>query len=361
MDEERCGGSRRTFLKVIGAAVVMLGWDPRPPSHGSAPPAGPIGGGPAPDAYRVPTGVKMPMRRLGRTGVEVSLMGVGGWHLGVPSEADAVRIVHEAMDHGVTFFDNCWDYNGGESERRLATALSTGGRRDRAFVMTKVDGRTAAAASAQLDESLRRLRTDHVDLLQIHEVIRESDPARVFAPGGAIEALVRAREVGKTRFLGFTGHKSPAIHLAMLEEARRHHFRFDTVQMPLNVMDAEYDSFQKRVLPVLLKENIGVLGMKPMGSGVLLESGVVSAVECLRYAFGLPVSVVITGIDSIGVLHQDLASALTYEPMTRSDRQGLLARVASAAKRGEYEQYKTTDRFDSTRAHPQWLDSARMK
>jgi aryl-alcohol dehydrogenase-like predicted oxidoreductase len=226
-------------------------------------------------------------------------------------------------------------------------------------LMTKLDGRNAAAASKQLDESLRRLRTDHVDLLQIHEVIRPTDPARVFGPGGAIEALVRAREAGKTRFLGFTGHKSPAIHLAMLEAARRAGFRFDTVQMPLNVMDSLSgdESFESKVLPVLLREDIGVLGMKPMGSGVLLESGVVNAVPCLRYAMTLPVSVTITGVDSVGVLRQDLHTVLGFEPMTEHEK-GALRAQAAVVSHGKFEKYKTTNMFDSTAQHPQWLEGA---
>ncbi len=227
--------------------------------------------------------------------------------------------------------------------------------------MTKLDGRTAQAATQQLDESLRRLRTDHLDLVQIHEVIRMTDPARVFAPGGAVEALVRAREAGKVRFIGFTGHKSPDIHLAMLEEARRHGFRFDTVQMPLNVMDAQYDSFEKRVLPVLVQEHIGVLGMKPMGLGVILESGIVSAVECLRYSLSLPTSVIISGVDSIGVLRQDLATGISFEPLTEQAKSTLLARTARAAKAGIYEQYKITKRFDGTATHPEWLETARAQ
>jgi predicted aldo/keto reductase-like oxidoreductase len=288
-------------------------------------------------------------------------LGLGGYHLGLPSERDAIRIVHEALDHGLTFLDNCWDYHRGESSRRLGKALE-GSYREKAFLMTKLDGRTAASATKQLEESLRWLRTDHVDLLQIHEVIRPADPARVFADGGAIEAFVRARDSGKTRFIGFTGHKSPAIHLAMLEEAHRHGFRFDSVQMPLNVMDARYDddSFEKSVLPVLLRDGIGVLGMKPMGSGILLESGVVTAVQCLRYAMSLPVSVTIAGVDSIGVLHQDLHTALGFEPMSEDERQAVLAQAAAAARTGKYERYKTTNVFDSTTQHPQWLESAEL-
>jgi aryl-alcohol dehydrogenase-like predicted oxidoreductase len=296
----------------------------------------------------------IPMRPLGRTGVDVSAIGLGGYHLGVPGEQEGIRIVHEAMDSGITFLDNCWDYHGGDSETRMGKALS-GGLRDRAFLMTKLDGRTALAATRQLDESLRRLRTDHVDLLQIHEVIRESDPAEVFASGGAIEAFVRARESGKTRFIGFTGHKSPDILLAMLDEARRHAFRFDAVQMPLNLMDAQYDSFEKRVLPVLLQEGIGVLGMKPLGAGVLLKSRAVSAVECLRYALSLPTSVVITGVDSLAILRQDIDVGRGFEPLTNEAKHELLARTAKAAQAGEHEWYKTTTRFDGTSHHPEWL------
>jgi aryl-alcohol dehydrogenase-like predicted oxidoreductase len=302
----------------------------------------------------------MPRRPLGRTGVEVSILGLGGYHLGVPSEQEAVRIVHEAIDHGLTFLDNCWDYHDGESERRMGKALE-GGYRERAFLMTKIDGRTAEAATRQLDESLRRLRTDRLDLVQIHEVIRMSDPARVFAPGGAIESLVRARQSGKTRFIGFTGHKSPDIHRAMLDEARRHGFRFDTVQMPLNVMDAQYESFQKLVLPVLQRDGIGVLGMKPMGSGVIFESGIVSPATCLRYALSLPTSVVITGMDSMAVLRQNLETGLSFEPFSEREKDLLLARTATAAKAGKYEKYKTSERFDGTAHHPQWLETGRER
>jgi predicted aldo/keto reductase-like oxidoreductase len=308
---------------------------------------------------RTPYG-HMPRRPLGRTGVDVSILGLGGYHLGVPSEQEAIRIVHEAIDHGLTFLDNCWDYHDGESERRMGKALD-GGYRERAFLMTKLDGRTAEAATRQLDESLRRLRTDRLDLVQIHEVIRMSDPGRVFAPDGAIEALVRARQAGKTRFIGFTGHKSPDIHLAMLDEAKRHGFRFDTVQMPLNVMDAQYESFQKLVLPVLLRDGIGVLGMKPMGGGGILESGIVSAGTCLRHALSLPTSVVITGIDSIALLRQDLETGLSFEPLTQREKDMLLARTATAAKAGKYEKYKTSERFDGTAHHPQWLETGRER
>jgi aryl-alcohol dehydrogenase-like predicted oxidoreductase len=203
---------------------------------------------------------------LGRTGERVSIVGLGGYHLGIPTEEESVRIVRTALDHGMNFLDNCWDYNDGASEERMGKALR-GGYRERAFLMTKLDGRTARAAAEQLEQSLRRLATETIDLVQIHEVIREDDPERCFAEGGAIEALVAARQAGKLRYLGFTGHKDPAIHLRMLERARQQGFRFDTVQMPLNVLDAHYRSFEREVLPVALADGVAVLGMKPMAAG----------------------------------------------------------------------------------------------
>jgi predicted aldo/keto reductase-like oxidoreductase len=333
------GASRRDVLKALGGAAALA-----------------ISGA---SARADASSASIPLRPLGTTGVQVSLLGIGGFHLGVPSRQEAIRIVHEALDRGANFLDNCWDYNGGESERRMGEALR-GSYRDKAFLMTKLDGRTRSAAAAQLEQSLSRLGTDRIDLVQIHEVIRVSDPARVFAKDGAIEALVRAREQGKLRFIGFTGHKSPEIHLAMLRAARDHGFRFDTVQMPLNVMDAHYDSFERRVLPVLRSEAVGVLGMKPMGGGVILQSGAVSAVDCLRYAMSLPASVVITGCDSLRVLRQAQSTALAFEPLSASEIEALLARTAHAAGAGAYEKYKTTNLFDGTARHPQWLDSVRM-
>jgi aryl-alcohol dehydrogenase-like predicted oxidoreductase len=280
------------------------------------------------------------------------------YHLGKQGDPkESVRIIHAAIDHGVTFLDNSWDYNGGQSEIRMGAALADG-HRARVFLMTKLDGRTGRAAAEQLEQSLRRLHTDVIDLVQIHEVIRESDPAACFAHGGAIEALVRAREAGKLRFIGFTGHKDPAIHLAMLEAASAHGFTFDTVQMPLNVMDAHYRSFEREVLPVLVGRGVGVLGMKSLGDGILLKSGVVSAPECLRYAMSLPVSVTITGCDSMPILAQALSVAYGALPMPPGERDELFARTARAAAEGTYERYKTSDVFDSTAHNPRWLDSA---
>jgi aryl-alcohol dehydrogenase-like predicted oxidoreductase len=316
--------------------------------------AAPALGG-ASDGARPASASDVPQRRLGRTGQLVSIVGLGGAHIGIqPTEAESIRIIRAAVDAGITFLDNSWDYNGGQSEIRMGNALQ-GGYRERVFLMTKFDGRDRRSAAAQIDESLRRLRTDHVDLLQIHEVIRESDPDRVFAPGGAIEALVAARQAGKTRYVGFTGHKSPAMHLKMLEAAGRHGFRFDAVQMPLNVMDAHHASFEKRVLPVLVREEIGVLGMKPMGDKYILESKAATAPECLRYSLSLPASVVITGIDSMPVLEQALRVARGFTPLTVKQVLQLLAQTAGAAASGRWEKYKTTHVFDSTVRHPEWL------
>ena len=296
----------------------------------------------------------IPFRTLGRTGEKVSIVGIGGFHLGPAGEQEAIRIVRSAVDNGVNFLDNCWDYNGGDSEVRMGKALRDG-YRQKAFLMTKIDGRTRKAAMEQLEESLRRLQTDHVDLLQFHEVIRDTDPERVFAEGGGMEAVLEAKKQGKVRYIGFTGHKSPDIHLKMLETAFAHQFTFDAVQMPLNVMDTHYNSFEKKVLPVLVKHNIGVLGMKPMGDKLILNSKTASPVECLHYAMSLPTSVVITGCDSMAILHQALDAARTFKPMAKEQVTSLLARTAPAAKDGEYEKYKTSHNFDGTYHNPQWL------
>jgi predicted aldo/keto reductase-like oxidoreductase len=250
--------------------------------------------------------------------------------------------------------DNCWDYNDGLSERRMGKALQDG-YRDRVFLMTKIDGCDAKTATTQLDESLKRLKTDHVDLLQFHEIIRMEDPGRIFASQGGLQAVLNARQSGKARYIGFTGYKSPDIHLEMLRVADEHRFRFDAVQVPLNVMDAHYLSFEKKVLPVLVKNKIGVLGMKPMGSGVILESKAVTPEECLHYSMSLPTSVVITGCDSMRVLDQALAAAESFRPLSADQIASLLAKTAPFAERGRYELYKTSDRFDSTSHHPEWL------
>jgi aryl-alcohol dehydrogenase-like predicted oxidoreductase len=298
----------------------------------------------------------VPTRMLGRTGVKVSAIGLGGYHIGRPnvSEDDGIRIIRTAIENGITFLDNSWDYNEGKSELRMGRALR-GGYRDKAFLMTKVDGRDRRSAAAQLDESLRRLETDRIDLLQFHEIIYENDPERIFAEGGAMEAALEAKDDGKIKYIGFTGHKSPDVHRKMLEVAAEHHFRFDAVQMPLNVMDAHFQSFEKKVLPILVKEGIGVLGMKSMGDHFLLESGTVEPMECLHYAMNLPTSVVITGCDSLKILEQAITAAISFRPMTEKETQTILAQTAKAAAEGRYEPYKTTRNFDSTYFNPEWL------
>src|ERR1700732_521775 len=267
----------------------------------------------------------LPTRTLGRTGEKVSVVGLGGYHIGMQSdEQESIRIIRTALDGGINFLDNCWDYNDGQSEVRMGKALRDG-YRQHAFLMTKIDGRTKKAAAQQIDESLRRLQTDHIDLLQFHEIIRMEDPDRVFAAGGGMEAVVEAQKAGKVRYIGFTGHKSPDIHLKMLETADARQFHFDSVQMPLNVMDAHYNSFQKKVLPVLVKKEIGVLGMKPMGSGIILRSKTVGPIECLHYAMNLPTSVVINGCDSVALVEQALEAARTFTALSETQIVAVLA------------------------------------
>ena len=298
----------------------------------------------------------IPQRPLGKTGQQVSCIGLGGSHIGSPkvSETDAVRLMREAVDKGLTFMDSSWDYHKGQSEIRLGKALQDG-YRQRAFVMTKFDGRTKEEAAKQIDESLRRLQTDHVDLLQFHETIRFDDPDRFFAAGGAVEALTEARKAGKTKYIGFTGHKDPHIHLYMLELARKNNFQFDSVQMPLNVMDAHFRSFETLVLPEAQNMGIAILGMKSLGSGVILKSNTVTAEECLRYALTLPVSVVITGIDSQQILDQAVQVASTFKPLTGQQVSAILSKTARPAAAGEFELFKTSAHFDSTAEHPEWL------
>ena len=297
----------------------------------------------------------IPYRKLGRTGERVSLVGLGGYHIGMQSdERNSIKIIRTALDSGINFLDNCWDYNGGNSEIRMGKALRDDYRK-KAFLMTKIDGQTKKAAAAQLEESLQRLQTDHIDLLQFHEVIRMTDPERIFAPGGGMEAALEAKKAGKVRYIGFTGHKNPVMHLHMLETAAAHQFHFDAVQMPLNAMDAHYESFGQKVLPVLVKNEIGVLGMKPMGAGLLLQSKTLSPVECLHFAMNLPTSVVITGCESLANVQQALDAARSFKPLSSSQVAALLARTEQAARNGQFEGYKTTNNFDGTAHNPQWL------
>jgi len=298
----------------------------------------------------------MPYRMLGRTSQRVSAIGMGGFHIGQPhiDEAESIRLIRSAIDRGINFLDNSWDYNGGQSEIRMGKALRDG-YRTKVFLMTKLDGRTREEAAKQIDESLKRLQTDHVDLMQHHEVIRFEDPDRIFAPGGAHQAVLEAKKAGKVRYIGFTGHKDPHIHLYTLKVAADHGFRFDAVQMPLNVMDAHFRSFEKLVLPKLIEAGIGVLGMKSMGDSIILKSKTVTAMECLHYAMNLPTSVVITGIDSTRVLDQAFEAARSFHSMTSDQVAALLAKTERAAANGDYELFKTSQHFDSTAHHPEWL------
>jgi predicted aldo/keto reductase-like oxidoreductase len=302
------------------------------------------------------TPADMPYRVLGRTGERVSAIGLGGWHLGLKhvEEPLSIRIIRTAIDHGITFLDNSWDYNEGKSELRMGKALK-GSYRDKVFLMTKIDGRSKKEAARQLDESLRRLQTDRIDLVQHHEILRYEDPHRIFDEEGANAALVEARHAGKLRYIGFTGHKDPHIHLHMLEVAQENGFTFDTAQMPLNVMDAHYRSFAKLVVPELVKQEIGVLGMKALANGIILKSKTVTATECLHYALNLPTSVVITGCDSMKILEQALEAARTFRTMGEAEVEALLRKTAKAASKGEFELFKTSSIFDSTATNPEWL------
>ena len=288
---------------------------------------------------------QVPLRPMGRTGVSISSLGIGGYHLGsVDSEHEANELVARAMDAGVNFFDNAWEYHDGESETRLGRTLR--GRRDRAVVMTKVctHGRGRAVAMQMLEESLRRLRTDYLDVWQVHEVVYENDPDLMFAPGGVVEALVLAKEQGKVRFVGFTGHKDPSIHLRVLA----HEFPFDTVQMPLNCLDATFRSFERQVLPEAQRRGIAVLGMKSLGgNGEIVRFGAATPVEALRYAMSLPVATTICGIDTLAVLEQDLSVARGFEPMSESEMQALRDRCRPLAADGRAELFKTTMMFDA--------------
>ena len=298
---------------------------------------------------------EMIYRQLGRTGEKVSLVGLGGHHIGRPEDEQfAIALIRKAIDGGINFMDNSWDYHDGGSELRMGKALQNG-YRDRVFLMTKIDGRTKKAAAEQIDQSLLRLRSDRIDLLQHHEIIRMEDPDRIFASGGSMEAVLEAQEAGKVRYIGFTGHKDPLVHLRMLEIADQNNFRFDAVQMPLNVMDAHFRSFERLVLPVLVEKEIGVLGMKSMGDPYILKSNTVSPIECLHYAMNLPTSTVITGIEKMPILDQAFEAVSTFEPMSEEQVNALLDRTKEAAANGQYELFKTTAKFDATARNPEWL------
>ena len=302
-----------------------------------------------------PKAGEMSYRTLGRTGERVSAIGLGGHHIGrLREEQDSIKLIRSAIDRGINFMDNSWDYHNGRSHRWMGAALKDG-YRQKVFLMTKIDGRTKGAAMMQIDESLKSLQTDRIDLMQHHEVIRMEDPDRIFAPGGAMEAVLEAQKAGKIRYIGFTGHKDPLVHLRMLELAAQNNFRFDTVQMPLNVMDGHFRSFEQQVVPVLVKNQIGVLGMKSMGDSYVLRSNTVTPIECLHYAMNLPTSVVITGIDTMQLLDQAFEAARTFKPMDAAQVAAMMNRTRAAAAKGQYELYKTSSQFDSTAMNPSWL------
>jgi uncharacterized protein len=302
---------------------------------------------------------EMLYRELGATGEQVSVIGLGGSHLGQATlpEDEAIRLIHEGLDRGINFLDNAWDYNEGRSEERVGKALAQGGYRQKAFVMTKIDGRTKELAADQINDSLRRLKVDHIDLLQHHEVIRFDDPDRIFNEDGAMEAVLAAKQAGKIRFIGFTGHKDPHVHLYMLEVAKHHGFHFDTVQMPVNVMDAHFRSFSQLVVPEALRQNIAVLGMKSFGNGIILKSGSVEPMDCLHYALNVPVSVVITGVTSKMLLDQAFAAVKSFQPMDEAGIASLISKTEQTAMNGKYELFKTTAHFDTTARHADWLGS----
>jgi aryl-alcohol dehydrogenase-like predicted oxidoreductase len=295
-------------------------------------------------------------RTLGRTGERVSIIGLGGWHIGQPAvpERESIRLTRLAIDRGITFMDNCWDYNEGASEIRMGKALKDG-YRQKVFLMDKIDARSRQEAARQIDTCLDRLQTDHIDLMQFHEIIRLEDPDRIFAEGGAFEAMLEAQKAGKVRYIGFTGHKDPFVHLRMLDFARQHKFHFDAVQMPLNVMDGHFRSFESEVLPVLNREGIAPLGMKAFGGGYIPRSNTVTPIEALHYCMNLPIPVQITGIDSQRILDQALEAVRTFKPLTHAEVASLLKRTRPAALQGKYELYKTSTRFDGTQRHPEWL------
>jgi predicted aldo/keto reductase-like oxidoreductase len=353
---------RRNFLKV--AVAAGLGSTAAYARAQQAPSPKEVSGGDSPSALpRVqdPGELRGEMlyRLLGSTGERVSAIGLGGSHIGKPAltASESIRLIHQAINRGITFMDNSWDYNEGQSELRMGEALSQNGYREKAFLMTKIDGRGKEEASRQIETSLERLKTDRIDLLQHHEILRFDDADRIFAAGGAMEAFVAAKQAGKIRFIGFTGHKDPRIHLYMLETAAKNGFKFDTVQMPLNLMDAHFRSFAQLVVPKLTEQKIGVLGMKTFGGadGIILKTKTVEPLECLHYSLNLPTSVVITGIDKPAILDQAFEAVKTFRLMDEEQVATLIAKTEKVAATGEYELFKTTSHFDTTAKHPDWL------
>jgi aryl-alcohol dehydrogenase-like predicted oxidoreductase len=334
---------RRDFLKTATVAAA-----------GSVAPAG-AASAQSSNLPRRPESPNMIYRELGRTGERVSAIGIGGYHLGKQQDPDeSIRLLRAAIDRGITFMDNCWDYNGGISEVRMGQALRDG-YRQRVFLMTKIDGRDKNTAARQIEQSLGRLQTDVIDLLQFHEVIRLDDPDVIFAPGGAIEAVQESRKAGKIRYVGFTGHKDPSVHLRMFETADRHGFHFDTVQMPINVMDAHFRSFLNGVAPVAQEHGTAILAMKTFGDPFILQSKTVTPIEALHFGLNSPASVVITGIDSTAVLDQAFQAVESFRPMDTQQVAAILAKTKDAAMTGKFELFKTSSHYDGTIKNPAWL------
>jgi uncharacterized protein len=345
---------RRNFLKQAAATAALVGLKN---AGGEDAPASGLHGAAAHTPLPVVATVNgIGRRKLGRANAEVSIIGIGGYHLGLESvtEEVAIRVIRTALDEGINFLDNCWDYNGGLSEERMGKALEDG-YRQRAFLMTKIDGRTGPEARRQLEQSMARLKTDHIDLVQIHEVIRMTDAEQAFQPGNVVDVLKQARQDGKIRFIGFTGHKSPAMHLNMIAAADKHGFTFDTVQMPVNALDEHYESFGQQVIPVAQKHGMAILGMKPLSNAAILKSGTVTAAEALHYAMSVPVTMTITGCQSLANLEQALGVARNFKPMDVEQKIALLAKTAPLAPAGKFEDYKSSNIYDGTVHNPQWL------
>ena len=340
---------RRNFIKQAAVALAGIKSASAQEAHGHT-------SGVAPSLSVISTVNGIGRRKLGRSNAEVSILGIGGYHLGLPSvsEKDAIAIIRRGLDEGVNFLDNCWDYNDGVSEERMGKALEDG-YRDKAFLMTKLDGRTGEAARQQLEQSMKRLKTDHIDLVQIHEVIRMTDAEQAFQPGNVVDVLKQARKEGKIRFIGFTGHKSPEMHLNMIASADKHGFTFDTVQMPVNALDEHYDSFGQKVIPVARKRGMAVLGMKSFSNGLILKTNTVTAVEALHFAMSAPVTITVTGCDSMPILEQALSVAKNFKPMTEPQKIAILRKTAPVGMDGKFEAYKSSHIYDGTINNPQWL------
>jgi predicted aldo/keto reductase-like oxidoreductase len=346
---------RRNFLKQAAAATALAGLQRA--TGQSARVSASLAGAAARTPLPIVTAVHgIGRRKLGRATAEVSIIGIGGYHLGLPSvtEQAAIRIVRAGLDQGINFLDNCWDYNAGVSEERMGKALQDG-YREKAFLMTKIDGRTGAAARQQLEQSMARLKTDLIDLVQIHEVIRMTDPEQAFRPGNVVDVLQQARKDGKIRFIGFTGHKSPDMHLHMIETAYKNGFTFDTVQMPVNALDEHYDSFGQKVIPVAHKHGMAILGMKPLSNGAIVKTKTISAVEALHYAMSVPVTMTITGCESMANLEQALGVARNFKPMSEQQKVAVLQKTAPVSDAGRFEAYKSSHIYDGTINNPQWL------